>query len=183
MAANRAQADLLFTYALNRVRGHRVTGGGTTLDPRQLADTMAARRAPGSTVTRTDINAAIRRAIRANDLGARMTANPLNDDAPIRREYPNKPVLDRRRGDYEYRVVVRAQFGADVAENLIVFQSRSRLSGEQVFARAGQVWAALAPLQQSLRAGSAPIPATVAPNYFIVSATFFDPIRYGESGR
>lgn len=69
-------------------------------------------------------------------MGARLENDPTNPNAVMPGAFAYNPAIDRRRGDYEYRVVVRGQGNGSDFETVVVVHARSRLSGEEVLRRA-----------------------------------------------
>lgn len=179
MAATRAEQIRLFNWALARVRaarnphawtGQHDVGELTQQGYRALKDTVP-------TMHQADMKNAVLRAIAANDLGREMTerarellTNPNARDNPLAREYPHRPVLDARRGRYEYRVVVRGTSGRRSIEEVVTIQSRTRLAGHEVIDQAREVFEETTANWDRTRTTDPVLRGTVRTEGFIISA-------------
>lgn len=107
MAVDRVQARIVFERALRSVRGHRNSGGTTTLDPAALArDIYHENSAAWPNFTRRDAQFAVSRAVKANDAGRRMNQNPTERLQGKGSHLPNVPLVNLASGRYEYQVVL-----------------------------------------------------------------------------
>lgn len=107
------------------------------MDVNALAQAMKARFGTeygGLTLTQT--RAAVTRAIQGYAQGRAMTNAPNDPRAGILRNLPNVPVLDRRRGDIEYQVVLVVRDGNSVVDFGFTYQMRRRETADQLLARA-----------------------------------------------
>lgn len=75
---------------------------------------------------------AAQRAIAAIEAGITLTNTPGELHAVLNRDFPFNPGIDRRRGEYEYRVVVTGSGAGNEFETLVFVRSRDKLSGQQV---------------------------------------------------
>jgi hypothetical protein len=179
MALSRAEADIVFQHALGLVRRNRRGGGITAETPAQLAARIYQRQPGGGGYTRQDALAAVNRAIGANAAGRAMNADPDNPTAVLRRALPNKPVLNRRSGDYEYQVVLRMTGATGFFETRYVIQVRNKRSANQLFDMAQKLYREETALQDSYRNRVAAVGPLPTPTAWVISATFFDPTRKG----
>lgn len=179
MPLTRAQEIRLFNTALARVRAARSspnwTGahevGNLTRDVfRALQDET-----PG--LIQSHAQTAVRRAIAANALGREMTANAGANDNPVAHDYPHRPVLDARRGRYEYRVVVRGTSGRRSVEEVRVIQSRERMSGQEVIEQARQEFEAENANWDRKRGTDPKLKGKIRTEGFIISAIRMQPGR------
>lgn len=180
MATTRAEADMLFTRALAMVRQTGTDASGRSrADATALAQELYNRQPGNGGFNRQDIKAAVNRAIKAREAGLKLTEQPNAAHAVLKRELPNKPVLNRSRGSYEFRVVVQLDNGIDKFDTLVVIQSRRLLTGAEIFARAGQAFWDGPAQEQRYRNAVSRHSSIASPDYFIVSASYFDPTRGG----
>lgn len=178
MAVDRAEAQTLFQYALARVRqGGTNAGGQARIDTNELYTQMWDRFNDLPNVRGSDVKAAVGRAVAARELALRMTQSDDGQLSPTAREYPNVPVMDRRRGDYQYQVVIEMR-GQGVSDDFRVrFQSRLRLSAQEVMERAQDMWDEQTSLQNNYRNRVRALGTEPTPQFYIVAASRYVPGR------
>lgn len=172
MATTRAEADALFSYALPYVRAAGVAADGQSrADDAEVARLVWQRFRGTGDIVYGDALAATKRAVRAREGGAALTTDPNNPGAWLAKAYAEKPVIDRRRGRYEYRVVVRAEGQGARFETMLVVYSRDRLSGADVMSRAQRTFQQSTAAQPQYRTRVASVGQEPTFNFWIVSAT------------
>lgn len=81
---------------------------------------------------------AAQRAIQAIQGARALDADPTNRHALLNRNIAENPGIDRRRGNFEYRVVIRGTGAGNEFESVIVIRSFDKMSGQEILDRAFQ---------------------------------------------
>lgn len=131
----------MFVFALQRVRAAGVDEDGRS--NANLAEitrlTWERFRDTGGIVHADALNAT-KRAISAREGGWALTENPNTPGALRAKEYAPGPHIDRRRGEYEWRVVVRGTGAGNAFETMVIVRSRTRLAGAEIIDEATQMF-------------------------------------------
>ena len=146
MPVTRTQAEQIFNDAWYQFR-YRNSGPGSHLanGPDDIARTLWATLPHGAGYTYLEVRNIARSAINSFRDAQRLEADPLNRHALLAADMADNPGIDRRRGQYEYRVVVR---GSDIAdpntafETLVFVRSRTKMSGQEIIEEATQAFVA-----------------------------------------
>lgn len=141
MPVTRAEAQELFDQAWHLARsGRDDSGNPLRADPRALAARILREfrqhHPTGTAANGRDALSAAQRAINSLAAGQALENDPLNRSAVSNRRMPYNPGIDRRRGDFEYRVVVRGSGNGTDFETVIVVRARGRLTGQEILDRA-----------------------------------------------
>jgi hypothetical protein len=136
---NKTEEREYWNKALSSVRNRGIGTAGPTRDKSladvsEIAEAMHARQREDSKVTRREIADMVRRAKTAFERGWLMTTDPERRE--LTKNIPENYSIDRRRGRYEYVVIVRMEGAGEVVERKHVIYSSERLSGEEAIERA-----------------------------------------------
>lgn len=148
--ATRSQAEYLFNLAWHAARGGRNQQGVALRDdPKALADHIWRTAKNDPQYTYQAARGAAVQAARALANAEAMRNDPLNRQAVLNADMARNPGIDRRRGQYEYRVIATGRQGTLEFETLVFVRSNVKLTHQEVIDRANQAFRrAEGPLQQ-----------------------------------
>lgn len=137
MAVTRTQWEALFNHAWGLARGAR-TKEGTYYrdDPAALAQRVWESAPKDGDVTFQTARGAAVQAIKAIEAARALDTNRADRGAALAGDYGLNRGIDRRRGNYEYRVIVRGSGKGNQFETIVFVRSDGRLSGADIIEQA-----------------------------------------------
>lgn len=172
MPVTRAEAERLFNRAWHLARNARLPDGRRYRDePGELASRIYRDLPAESRIEFNNTLAAARRAINAIEAGQALENDPTNRQAVLNRNYPLNPGIDRRRGEFEYRVIVVGTGSGSNFETLVFVRSRTKLSGEEIIYHAERDFQSNQNLHRNYAGRIGSLGATPTLQSYIMSAT------------
>jgi len=172
MAVTDTSAQVLFSYALGRVRREGLDANGNArVNQKGLIRHMWERFGGVGEYAHSDMINAVKRAVGAREGAYTLEQRPDSRTALLDRHYAEKPVNNRRSGRYEYRVIVQVSGADGVWDWPVTIQTRDKRSANELDRLARREFQSPANLTTSYRnkiIASGPDPVL---NTFIVSAT------------
>lgn len=111
------------------------TAGGRGADVDAIAQQVWQRHRGTGEITYSNARNAVLRVMRAQQVGDALRGESEGVRAPLARDYPNDPTINRSRGNYRYRSVVRGEGAGQRFEMIVDVYSRQRLSEAEIIRR------------------------------------------------
>lgn len=111
------------------------TGGGRGADVDAVAAQIWQRHRGTGDINYADARNAALRVIRAQNIGDALRGESEGVPGPLARAYPFDPTINRSRGNYRYRSVVRGEGAGQRFEMVVDVYSRNRLTEAEIIRR------------------------------------------------